>query len=66
MNEQQANELLEKLRDGTEQQVLVSKEDFMVFRAQLVQQKDREAFVGKADKGGTVTYVYEQHLEGQS
>ncbi|WP_216831570.1 hypothetical protein [Alkalihalobacterium elongatum] len=67
MNEQEAKDILEQLRNGTQQKVLISKDDFMCFRAQLVLQKDREAFVGTADKGGSVTYVYTpQPEEGQS
>ncbi|OLO27624.1 hypothetical protein BTR23_19565 [Alkalihalophilus pseudofirmus] len=66
MNEQQANELFEQLRSGAQQKVVVSKENFMVFRAQWVQQSDREAFIGSADKGGNVSYEYVAQQEGQS
>ncbi|MFV8827683.1 hypothetical protein [Alkalihalobacterium sp. APHAB7] len=65
MNEQQAIELLEQLRSGAQEKVFISKEDFMVFRAQLVLQEDRASFVGTANKGGTATYVYvQQQQEG--
>ena len=58
MDETIAQSWLEKLRKGEEQQVLISNQDFMVFRSQLVLQPDRECFVGNAQKNGEVIYTY--------
>ena len=58
MTEQKALELIEDLRSDKVQEQLIMKEDFMVFRSILIQQKDRVNFVGIAQKGGNVIYKY--------
>jgi hypothetical protein len=61
MNEQLAEEILNKLRDGELSEYRVSKEDFMIFRKVLVQRKDFKHFRGIAQRGGEVVYQYMQN-----
>lgn len=58
MNEQEALALLNQLRNGELPEVHITKEHFLPFRAVLVEQEDREQFVGQAQKGGSVRYSY--------
>ncbi|WP_078556919.1 hypothetical protein [Bacillus alkalicellulosilyticus] len=60
MEESEALTILSKLREGELEQYTVGKEDFLPFRAVLVNQEDRNQFVGRAHKGGTVTYTYDR------
>jgi hypothetical protein len=61
MNEQLAEEILNKLRDGELSEYRVSKNDFMIFRKVLVQRKDFKHFRGIAQRGGEVVYQYMQN-----
>ncbi|WP_096202595.1 hypothetical protein [Bacillus sp. FJAT-45350] len=60
MDESKANEILEKLRNGVENEVTVTKEDFMDFRSVLIKQPDKTHFRGNAQKGGLVIYTYHE------
>jgi hypothetical protein len=61
MNEQLAEEILNKLRDGELSEYRVSKNDFMIFRKVLVQRNDFKHFRGIAQRGGEVVYQYMQN-----
>lgn len=58
MNERQAMELLNKLRDGEISELRVKKDDFSIFRTVLVQREDFKHFRGIAQQGGDVIYTY--------
>jgi len=58
MDEKQAADLLNKLRDGEISQLRVSKEDFFVFRPVLVKREDFRHFRGMAQQGGDIVYTY--------
>ncbi|MGM9928219.1 MAG: hypothetical protein ACI35P_09740 [Bacillus sp. (in: firmicutes)] len=60
MNKELANELLDKLKDGQLSEVTVQKEDFLVFREQLVNRADFKHFQGIAKHGGITSYKYMQ------
>lgn len=50
--------MLESLRTGEETEAVVHKDDFLLFRSILMRQPDKNNFVGRAKKGGVVTYTY--------
>ncbi|WP_019242502.1 MULTISPECIES: hypothetical protein [Bacillus] len=58
MNCETANDLLEKLKNGELSEVLIKKEDFLSFRAQLVKREDFKHFHGVAKHGGVTVYSY--------
>ncbi|GMB08678.1 hypothetical protein EDD69_10750 [Thermolongibacillus altinsuensis] len=58
MNEKEATELLNQLRDGEIHELLVKKEDFLTFRNVLVNREDFKHFRGVAQRGGDVIYYY--------
>ncbi len=58
MNEQFAQEILEKLKKGELSEFYVKKEDFMDFRQVLVKRDDFKHFRGIGQRGGDVVYQY--------
>lgn len=58
MDEREATELLDKLRSGEMQELLVKKEDFLSFRNILTKRDDFKHFRGIAQKGGDILYEY--------
>lgn len=58
MNREEAAQLIESLRSGTSKRVQITKEAFLVFRQELVQQPDFKHFRGTARHGGAVDYEY--------
>ncbi|MGM9923266.1 MAG: hypothetical protein ACI35R_03310 [Bacillus sp. (in: firmicutes)] len=60
MNHELAEELLEKLKVGELSEVVVSKEDFLTFRENLVKRPDFKHFHGNAQHGGVIIYTYLQ------
>ena len=51
-------EILEQLKEGTLQQVEISKEEFLAFRAVITSHKNFKHFRGEAKQGGNVIYTY--------
>ncbi|MDR6746299.1 hypothetical protein J2W90_000420 [Bacillus pumilus] len=58
MTEEQILTILESLRNGTEKQVTIQKDDFLTFRSILVNQDDFKYFRGIAKHGGHVIFEY--------
>ncbi|MDQ0217284.1 hypothetical protein ELQ35_07890 [Peribacillus cavernae] len=58
MQEQEANEILEKLANRELEEHRITKEEFPSFRYFLVQRKDFKHFRGIAQHGGEVVYRY--------
>lgn len=58
MNEQEALEIIDQLRNGQLPNYYVKKEDFMTFRKVLIEQEDFKNFRGIAQRGGDVIYEY--------
>nr|WP_050614585.1 hypothetical protein [Bacillus testis] len=58
MNSDTAKELLEKLKQKELDEITVSKEDFLTFRAELTKRADFKHFKGIAKHGGITSYVY--------
>lgn len=58
MEENEIQEILNKLRDGELEEYCVSKDDFMAFRQVLVNREDFKHFQGIAQHGGNIIYRY--------
>ncbi|WP_445613848.1 hypothetical protein [Geobacillus sp. YF-1] len=58
MNEAWAVQKINELRNGIISELLVKKEDFLLFRSVLIQQPDFKQFRGIAQRGGHVLYHY--------
>ncbi|MFS0654350.1 hypothetical protein [Bacillus sp. 179-C3.3 HS] len=58
MTEEQIHTIIESLRNGTEKQVTIQKDDFLYFRSFLVKQDDFKHFRGTAKHGGDVIFEY--------
>jgi hypothetical protein len=58
MDTKTAIEWLNQLRNGEIRELRIKKEDFLTFRAVLVQQEDFKHFRGVAQRGGDVIYHY--------
>ncbi|MDM5297681.1 hypothetical protein QUF51_05905 [Bacillus pumilus] len=58
MTEEQILTICESLRNGTEKQVTIQKNDFLYFRSVLVKQEDFKHFRGIAKHGGDVMFEY--------
>ncbi|MFJ5963637.1 MULTISPECIES: hypothetical protein [unclassified Bacillus (in: firmicutes)] len=58
MTEEQILAILEALRNGSEKQVTIRKDDFLFFRSVLVKQDDFKHFRGIAKHGGDVIFEY--------
>ncbi|ANB56824.1 hypothetical protein GFC29_181 [Anoxybacillus sp. B7M1] len=61
MDEKLAAKLLDDLRDRNISELLVKKEDFLLFRKILVNRSDFKHFRGIAQHGGDVIYHYLEH-----
>lgn len=59
MDEQQAIKLLDQLRNGEVTECKISKNDFLLFRNELMKQDDVKSFRGNAQQGGDVIFTYE-------
>lgn len=59
MQKELIQEILEKLKDGTLSEYYVTKENFLDFRAELVKREDFKHFRGIGQRGGDVTYQYQ-------
>ncbi|MFS0782503.1 hypothetical protein [Bacillus sp. 1P06AnD] len=58
MDNETANNLLKQLKSKEIHEVIVSKEDFLTFREQLVKREDFKHFAGNAKHGGITVYTY--------
>ncbi len=58
LTEEQILTILESLRNGTEKQVTIQKDDFLTFRSILVKQDDFKYFRGIAKHRGDVIFEY--------
>ncbi|MEH7121841.1 hypothetical protein V7122_09200 [Bacillus sp. JJ1532] len=58
MNEEQIQEILEKLKNGELSEYYVTKEEFLPVRIVLVKRDDFKHFRGIAKRGGAVLYSY--------
>ncbi|TYR79829.1 hypothetical protein FZC66_11825 [Priestia megaterium] len=58
MDEQTATKMLDGLRDGQVEEIVINKEDFLTFRPFLVNRDDFKYFHGTAGRGGHFTYRY--------
>lgn len=58
MEEQQALELLQQLRNKEVKDIHITKEQFLPFRQVLVKQEDFKHFRGVAGHGGNAIYHY--------
>jgi len=58
MNQDQIHSILQDLSNRNVEEVLIKKEDFLIFRAELVKREDFKHFRGIAQHGGDVIYTY--------
>ncbi|AJD90798.1 hypothetical protein JMA_14810 [Jeotgalibacillus malaysiensis] len=58
MNKEEAYELLEQLKNGQVDEVIVSKDDFDLFRSVLTEREDFKHFRGIAGHYGKTVYQY--------
>lgn len=58
MDEREASELLERLKNGDIEELRVKREDFLIFRNVLTRRNDFKHFRGIAQKGGDIIYHY--------
>jgi len=58
MNQEQIHSILQDLSNRKIEEVLIKKEDFLSFRAELVKRDDFKHFRGIAQHGGDVIYTY--------
>ena len=58
MTEEKILRSMGSLRNGTEKQVTIQKDDFLTFRSVLVNQDDFKHFRGIAKHGGDVIFEY--------
>lgn len=59
MDHEAAEQLIEQLRNGEKEEVVISKDEFTKFREVLVKQADKKDFRGNAQHRGAVIYTYE-------
>ncbi|NSL50627.1 hypothetical protein [Calidifontibacillus erzurumensis] len=57
-NKEHFKEMIDKLRKNELDHLLVTKQEFLVFREVLMEQKDKEKIVGEAKKGGQIIYRF--------
>jgi len=57
---QDYNQLLEKLESGEIEKIEVKPESFMAFQTAYMNFDHRKRVVGSATEGGVITYVYER------
>lgn len=53
-------EKLAQLKDGTLEELAISREDLLLFREAWLKLEDRADFVGEARHGGQIIYRYEK------
>lgn len=58
MDYQQAEKLIEELKSSEREEILIEKEDFLVFREVLVERDDFKHIRGIAQRGGACIYHY--------
>ncbi|MBP0724691.1 hypothetical protein J5Y03_05750 [Bacillus sp. RG28] len=58
MNQEQIHSILQDLSNRNVEEVLIKKEDFLIFRAELVKREDFKHFRGIAHHGGDTIYTY--------
>ncbi|MFS8652021.1 MAG: hypothetical protein FWJ66_08925 [Caldibacillus sp.] len=58
VDEREATELLERLKNGDIEELRVKREDFLIFRNVLTRRNDFKHFRGIAQKGGDIIYHY--------
>jgi predicted kinase len=58
MNQDQIHSILQDLSNRNIEEVLIKKEDFLIFRAELVKREDFKHFRGIAQHGGDIIYTY--------
>lgn len=58
LNKEQVNEILEMLKNRQLSEYYIKKDDFLVFRKELVKRDDFKHFRGIAQRGGDVLYQY--------
>lgn len=58
MKKEEAEKMLESLKNGEVSEIFVSKEDFLLFREVIVRREDFKFFRGIAQRGGDVIYQY--------
>ncbi|MCM3123519.1 hypothetical protein QNH36_08050 [Mesobacillus sp. AQ2] len=58
MDKEQAERMLENLKNREVEEIFVAKQDFMVFREVIVKREDFKYFRGIAQRGGDVIYQY--------
>lgn len=63
MFENPYNEKLEQLRAGTLTELVVKRDDFLLFREAWIEQLDKNYFVGEAGLGGRIVYRYQKPEE---
>ncbi|GAF20574.1 MULTISPECIES: hypothetical protein [Shouchella] len=59
MDQHEAQQILGQLRSGEIKEVVVTKEQFTLFREVLVEQDDKKDFRGNAQHRGAVIYTYQ-------
>jgi hypothetical protein len=59
LTKEEAQSILEQLRNKEIESYTVTKEDFLDFRSVLVAQDDVKSFRGNAQHGGAAIYTYE-------
>lgn len=60
MSEESILDLIGQLRNGAVNHIEIKKEDFLNFRATLIQQDDFKQFIGEAKHGGNTIYYYQK------
>ncbi|MBT2678363.1 hypothetical protein J7E38_05080 [Bacillus sp. ISL-35] len=58
MDKEQAERMLENLKNREVEEIFVAKQDFMIFREVIVKREDFKHFRGIAQRGGDVIYQY--------
>jgi hypothetical protein len=58
MDQDKIHSILQDLSNRNIGEVLIKKEDFLIFRAELVKREDFKHFRGIAQHGGDVAYTY--------
>ncbi|EOL46099.1 hypothetical protein RV11_GL001175 [Enterococcus phoeniculicola] len=53
---------LDELKEGTINEIEVSKENFFLFREAWLKREDRKFFVGEAHLNGDITYRYNPNV----
>ncbi|WP_445488558.1 hypothetical protein [Niallia sp. 03133] len=60
MEKDTVKKILEQLKSGEIEEVIIKKEEFLSFREHLVKREDFKHYRGVAERGGDVTYRYLQ------